>query len=166
MNKTKKLTMVSMLFALALVLSIVENLMPQIHGVIPGIKLGLSNIVVMYTLIFLGPKHAFSIALLKAMFTLMTRGLIAFTLSLCGGVSSILIMLILMKIIREISYVSVSICGSVTHNIMQLVLAVFITGSKLTIAYFPILLISGIAMGVVTGTILCAVMPYFKKFNY
>lgn len=163
---TKKLTLLAMLFALALVLSFVESAIPPITGLIPGIKLGLSNIVVMYAVFCLGSGYAAAIALLKSAFVLMTRGLIAAVLSLGGGLCSTGIMVLLLIIFKDkISYTAISICGSIAHNIVQLVIAVFITQTKLTVLYLPILLVSGVFMGTVTGTTLRVVMPYLEKLN-
>lgn len=163
---TKKLTTLAMLFALALVLSFVESTIPPITGMIPGIKLGLSNIVVMYTVFCMNGKYAIVLAILKSAFVLMTRGLVAASLSICGGLASVLIMVVLIVTLRDkISYIAVSICASITHNLVQLALAMFITGTALTALYLPILLVSGIGMGLVTGTTLKVVMPYFEKLN-
>lgn len=164
--KTQKLTLLAMLFAMALILSYVESTIPPVTGLIPGIKLGLSNIVVMYAVFCLGSGYALTIALLKSTFVLMMRGLIAAALSLSGGLCSVVVMVLLLLLFKErISYIAVSICGSVSHNMVQLCLAVFITGTKMTVLYLPILLVSGIFMGIVTGTTLKVVMPYLEKLK-
>lgn len=117
-KKTKKLVLTALFFALALVLSLIENSLPPIPIAVPGLKLGLSNIVVMYTLFFLGKASAFSVAVLKAGFAVFTRGVIAGFLSLCGGLFSIGIMLILMLFFKEkISYLILSISGAIFHNL-------------------------------------------------
>ncbi|MBQ5850738.1 MAG: Gx transporter family protein, partial [Lachnospiraceae bacterium] len=142
---TKKLTLLAMLFAMALVLSYVENSIPPITGLIPGIKLGLSNIVVMYGVFCIDSGSAIYIALMKSGFVLITRGITSATLSLCGGLGSVLIMIILLIIFKEkISYTAISICASITHNLVQLVIAMFITGTKMTAVYLPVLIASGI----------------------
>ena len=66
MDKTRRLALTSLLFAMALILSIVENSLPPILVTVPGVKFGLSNIAVMYALFFLRKKEAFSIAILKS----------------------------------------------------------------------------------------------------
>lgn len=163
---TKKITLLAMLFAMALILSFIEHTIPPVTGLIPGIKLGLSNIVVMYTVFCMGSRYAICIAALKSTFVFLTRGLIAACLSISGGLCSVGIMILLLLIFRDkISYIAISICGSITHNIVQLALAMFITGTKMTVLYLPILLVSGVFMGIATGTTLKVVMPYFEKLN-
>lgn len=163
---TKKITTMAMLFALALILSFVESSIPPVTGLIPGIKLGLSNIVVMYAFFAMNAKYAVCISVLKSTFVLTTRGLIAAALSISGGICSIVIMMILVYIFKDnISYIAVSMCAGVTHNIVQLALAVFITGTVMTVAYLPILVVSGMLMGLVTGTTLKVVMPYLERIN-
>lgn len=164
--KTRRLTTMALLLALALILSALESMIPPITGMIPGIKMGLSNIVVMYTLLFLGLPSALLLAVMKALFVLSSRGLLAAALSLCGGVSSILVMFVLMQLKKaNFSYIFLSICGATTHNIVQLGLAVCLTGSVFAAAYLPVLVIAGVAMGIVTGTILRTTYPLLASLD-
>jgi len=165
-NKTKSLVLMALLFALALVLSIVENLLPPVVPSVPGVKFGLSNIAVMYALFFLRKRQAFLIALLKALFAAVTRGVIAGILSLSGGVLSLAAMILLMLLFGErISYLLISVAGSIFHNIGQLVAVAFIYTSIYTFAYFPVLLISGLAAGTATATLLRLIIPALKKLG-
>ena len=164
--KTRKLTTMAMLFALALILSALESMIPPITGMIPGIKMGLSNIVVMYTLFFLGLSYAALLAVMKSIFILSIRGLVSAMLSFSGGLASVLVIFCLTQCQKaDFSYVFLSICGAVTHNILQLGLAVLITGSVFTAAYLPILVIAGVMMGIMTGTILRILAPFFSAFQ-
>ena len=88
-GKAKRLALTAMLFAVAVVLSIVEGMAPALLPV-PGARFGLSNIAVMYALFFLKKQDAFWIALLKGLFAALTRGAVAGILSGFGGVCSIL----------------------------------------------------------------------------
>lgn len=164
MNKTHMLVLTSLLFAAALVLAIVENMLPPLPIAVPGVKFGLSNIAVMYALFFLGKKQAYAIGILKAGFVFMTRGGIAGLLSLSGGVLSITVMILLMLLFRtRITYLIISIFGAVFHNVGQfIVITVIYTGMNMW-AYFPVLLISGLAAGIVTSTLLKFIMPAFKR---
>lgn len=162
----KKLTQPALLFAVAVVLMAVESAIPPIPTLPPGVKLGLSNIVVMYCLFYLGKKQAFLILLLKSMFALLTRGVIAFILSFCGGIFSIIIMILLFQLKKsEISYIIVSVCASCSHNIAQLVVSSILLNSSAVFYYSPILIISGVIMGVVTGIILKVTIPAIKRLN-
>lgn len=165
-NKTYKLVLTAILFAFALVLSLVENALPPVPILIPGVKLGLSNIIVMFSLFFVGKSQAFSIAVLKAFFVFLTRGFTASFLSLCGGVLSIIVMLLLIIIFKEkISYLILGICGAIFHNIGQL-LAISILYSTITLwAYIPLLIISGVIAGIATSALLKLVLPAFEKIS-
>ena len=87
-----------MLFALAIALSYLESLVSPLLGLMPAIKLGLSNIVVMYALLFLRTRTALLLVVLKALFAFLTRGATAGFLSLCGGALSLAVMLVLLQL--------------------------------------------------------------------
>ena len=164
MPKTKLLVLTALLFAVALVLSIVENSLPTLPNLVPGVKLGLSNIAVMYALFFLDKKPAFTIATLKAGFVLITRGPIAGLLSFCGGMLSLVIMSILLIIFKDkISYFVLSIFGSVFHNVGQFVAISLIYTNMYLWVYLPFLLIAGVIAGMATSTLLRFIMPAFKR---
>lgn len=166
LNKTKSLVLTGLLFAIAVVLSAVENSFPPIVFVVPGIKLGLSNVAVMYALFFLNKRQAFTIAILKAMFVFLIRGIVASLLSLTGGILSLLIMSILIMIFKEkISYLIISIFGAVFHNIGQLVAISFIFTSVYIWAYLPVLLFTGVLAGIATSALLKFILPAFKKLG-
>ncbi|SHI17652.1 heptaprenyl diphosphate synthase [Sporobacter termitidis DSM 10068] len=163
---TYSLTLLSLLFALSIALTAVEYMIPPIPLLPPGVKLGLSNIVTMYCLFFLGKKSAFTIVVLKSGFVFLIRGFTSFALSLSGGVLSALVMLLLLAASnRRISYLVISIAGAITHNIGQLIAASFLLGTGMVMAYFPLLLVSGVIMGNVTGALLRLVMPAFHTMN-
>jgi heptaprenyl diphosphate synthase len=164
LNKTQMLVLTSLIFAAALVLAIVENMLPPLPIAVPGVKFGLSNIAVMYALFFLGKKQAYTIGILKSVFVFVTRGGIAGLLSLSGGILSITVMILLMFLFRnKITYLIISIFGAVFHNVGQfIVITVIYTGMNMW-AYFPVLLISGLAAGIVTSTLLKFIMPAFNR---
>jgi heptaprenyl diphosphate synthase len=164
LSKTQSMVLASMIFAVALVLSIVESILPPLPIAVPGVKFGLSNIAVMYALFFLGWKQAYLIAVLKGGFVFITRGIIAGALSLSGGILSVTVMLLLLLLFREkISYLSISIFGAVSHNVGQfLVIILLYTGMNIW-PYFPILLVSGVIAGIVTSTLLRFILPAFKR---
>ena len=166
MSKTKKIVLTSILFAIALILSIVENFLPTVPIPVPGIKFGLANIVVMYTLFFIGKSSAFSIVVLKALFVFITRGVVAGFLSLTGGTFSILIMIILLSLFKDkISYLILSIFGAIFHNIGQFTaISLIYTGINLWF-YLPPLLIFGVIAGLVTSIILRFILPALKSFG-
>ena len=164
LNKTQQLVLAGLIFATALVLSIVENMLPPLPIAVPGIKFGLSNIAVMYAMFFLGKKQAYTIAVLKAMFVFISRGIIAASLSLFGGVLSITIMVLLLWIFKEkITYLVISIFGAVFHNVGQFIVIILIYTGMNIWAYFPVLLVSGVIAGIVTATLLRFILPAFNR---
>lgn len=164
LNRTQMLVLTSLIFAAALVLSIVENMLPPLPIAVPGVKFGLSNIAVMYALFFLGKKQAYTIGILKAAFVFITRGGIAGLLSLSGGLLSITVMVLLMALFRErITYLILSIFGAVSHNVGQFIVIMLIYTGMNMWAFLPVLLISGLAAGIVTSTLLKFIMPAFQR---
>ncbi|HML36885.1 MAG TPA: Gx transporter family protein [Bacillota bacterium] len=164
LNKTQMLVLTSLMFAAALVLAIVENMLPPLPIAVPGVKFGLSNIAVMYALFFLGKKQAYTIGILKSVFVFVTRGGIAGLLSLSGGILSITAMILLMVIFRgKVSYLIISIFGAIFHNIGQFIVITIIYAGMNMWAYLPVLLVSGLAAGIVTSTLLKFIMPAFQR---
>lgn len=160
----RHITLMAMLFATAIVLSIVESYIPIPQ--FPGVKLGLSNIVVMYALFFMYKTDALLIVVLKSVFALLTRGFTSGLVSFSGGCMSIIIMILLLWIFREkITYLAVSIAGAIFHNIGQFIAASLLMSTPLW-AYLPILLISGIVTGIITSVILIITLPVIKNIKY
>jgi heptaprenyl diphosphate synthase len=164
-QKLIRLVLTGLLFAATVVLTIVEDFL-QLPTPAPFVKIGLSNIVVMYTLFFLGKREAYLVGVLKALFVFITRGMVAGILSLGGGVLSITVMVLLMIVFKEhISYFILSIAGAVFHNLGQLAAVSLLYTNMLFIVHLPILLISGVVAGTVTATLLRVFLPAFKKLG-
>ncbi len=162
----RHMVFLGLLLAMASALSFLEGLIPPLPAMPPGVKLGLSNIVTMYTLFFMGPLPALTVTVLKSGFVLLTRGLTAAALSVTGGLFSLLVMLLLLAVgKRRISYFIVSVFGAVFHNLGQLAAASLFTGTTLIFAYVPVLIVSGVVMGVVTGTVLKIVLPALERLQ-
>lgn len=161
---TRRLTMLAMLLAIMMALSAVEHMLPALPMLPPNLRLGLANIVSMYTLFFLGKRPAFLLAFLKSAFVLLTRGVIAGALSLCGGFLSLLVIIVMDLISKKrFSMLILSISGAIAHNLGQLNMASVLLGTNMVFGYFPVLIISGIVMGSITGTLLRVVMPLFHR---
>lgn len=163
-NKIKLTVFTGLLFAIALVLSLIENLFPMIPVAVPGIKFGLSNVAVMYAVFFLGAKSAYMIAVLKSLFVFITRGMIASTLSLAGGLLSITAMLFIIVLLKEkVSYFGISIIGAVSHNIGQFLVVMLFYVSINMWAYLPVLLVFGVIAGILTAALLRIILPAIKR---
>lgn len=162
----RNITHLGLLFAMSIVLMVVEWSIPPIVGLPPGIKLGLSNIIVMYCLFYLPKKNVFVILILKSLFIFITRGPISSLMSFSGGLASILIVILVLSLKKlSLSFIMVSILGAIFHNIGQLLIATFLIGSDLVILYSPILILSGVFMGILTGNIISFVLPAIRRLK-
>lgn len=148
--KTRKLTLYALLLALALILSYLESLVPLSFAV-PGIKMGLPNIVIVFALYKLGFKAAGSISLLRVILVSILFGnVMTMIYSLAGAVLSIIMMWLLKKSGR-FSAVGVSVAGALGHNAGQVLTAMLILETGGLIYYLPALCVSGAVAGVCIG---------------
>lgn len=151
-----------MFLALSLIFSYVETLIPISFG-IPGIKLGLANIVTVTALYYAGTKEAFVLAILRNILTGFLFGnLFAIFYSIAGSCFSILIMHPLKKR-GSFSVIGVSIAGGVFHNIGQLLVAMLVVESLSISYYMPVLLTAGILTGAVIGLLVQRLQRYLQK---
>lgn len=149
---SEKVAKNSIMITLCLVLSYIEVLIP-FNFAIPGVKLGLSNIVVLYALYNMDIKTAFFVNLIRILVTgLLFSNPITMIYSATGGIFSFFGM-ILIKKVKILSVISVSVTGAVFHNIGQIVSAYFLLGSAKIIYYLPVLLILALLTGFFTGYI-------------
>ena len=156
---SRKISNIAMLSALAIIFGYIESLFPA--SPIPGIKLGISNIVILIALYRMNFGSAFFIMLIKVLVTsLLFSGLNVFIYSFSGGVFSILIMHFSKPIFSKIG---VSMEGGVFHNIGQLLTASVMMQTSAVFVYTPYLLISGIIVGFVTGNVSSIILKRFDK---
>ncbi len=140
----------AVLTALAMIFSYIEAILPFNFG-IPGIKLGLSNLVVLVALYSLGAGYAFAINLTRIVLSgLLFSGVSAMLYSLSGGLLSFAVMLLLSKT-DLFSPAGVSMAGGVSHNIGQVTMAALVTETVKIYLYLPVLLISGTVTGLFLG---------------
>ena len=157
---TKRITLDAVLTATALVIFIVELQFPEIVPV-PGVKPGLANIITLIAMFRLGPADAFAILIARILLGSMFSGrIISVIYSLAGGLLCFLVTLLLKKIVSEKQIWVCGILGAVSHNIGQILTAVLITRTPELFGYFPILMVSGILTGALTGGVATFV---FKK---
>ena len=150
--KTQKLTVMALTTAIALVLSFIESQIPAFVAV-PGVKMGLANIAIVYALYRLGWKEAAIISLIRVVLVSLLFGSAAsFLYSLAGAVLSLLGMALLKKT-GKFTEIVVSVAGGVLHNIGQIAMASIILETDARRYYLPFLLVSGILAGVVIGLI-------------
>ena len=149
MKKTKRLVLLAMLTAVAMILSYVESLLPSVG--IPGVKMGLANIAVIFALFRFSWKEAAALSLVRVVLVSLLFGSVgAMLYSLAGAVLSLAVMALLCRIDR-FSTVGISVAGGVAHNAGQILMAMLILQTKQLLGYLPVLAVSGIAGGVLTG---------------
>jgi heptaprenyl diphosphate synthase len=161
--ETKKFMRLSMLLALSVVLNIIENMVPLFNGAIPGVKLGLANIVILFVLYQYGFKEAISLSLTRVfLVSILHTGLfsVAFFLSLAGAILSIIAMGLTKK--TKLSIVGVSVVGSLFHSLGQVIVVSFFIGSISAFNYLPIICLFAIPTGIITGILSKELIKYFK----
>lgn len=162
-NKILFIANTAMLSAVAIALSIVEAMLPQVSVLPPGAKLGLSNIAVMLGGDAVGFSSALFIAFIKSVFAGVTRGFTAFLMSFSGGMLATVVMLILLRFSsKKIGYLGIGICGAVTHNLAQLTVSSLLT-TEAVFVYLPALMIISVATGALTGTVLGLIIPHYRR---
>lgn len=158
-----KAALCSVLISLALIFSYIEMLIPFNFGV-PGIKLGLSNLIIVIVIYRLGAGFALSVNLMRIFLSgLLFGGISPMIYSLAGGLASFAVMFILFKI-DLFSPVGVSMAGGVMHNAGQLTVAALIVETSKIYLYMPVLLISGMTTGILLG-IISALLLKRLKYN-
>lgn len=162
MNKNRKLANMAMLVALAMIFSYVESLIPINFG-IPGMKLGVANLVTVTGLYFLELPEVFLVVVMRILLTdfLFGNGM-SIIYSLAGGILSFLVMA-LMKRLKGFSVAGVSIAGGVSHNIGQIIVASIVVENLKLVYYLPALLIAGTVTGFVMGMISKKLLPIVKR---
>ena len=138
--------------ALALIFSYVETLIP-IHIGIPGVKLGLANLIVVIALYRMGVREAYVLSVVRVILAGFLFGnLFAILYSLAGGLLSFTVIVFLKKT-EKFSVLGVSMAGAVFHNIGQLIMAAIVLESLSITYYLPVLMISGIVTGLLIGIV-------------
>ena len=152
-NKTdwkKKTAYIGILLALALICSYVESLIPFSFG-IPGVKLGLTNLVIVMALYCIGTREAVLISVLRILVSGFLFGnLFSILYSLAGALLSFLVMWGLKKT-KKLKCVTVSMAGGIFHNIGQILVAAAVVENFSVLYYVPILLVSGLITGLLIG---------------
>jgi len=165
MNKqTKRLTIYGILIALALVLSYVESLVPAFFAV-PGMKLGLTNVVVVIALYKMDVKSAVIINFVRiALVAVMFSNGTSFFYSLAGGILSMLVMIVL-KLTGKVQMATVSSFGGIFHNVGQIIMAIILLGTTAIGYYLAILWFVGLITGLIIGVIAAEVVKRLPDFE-
>lgn len=151
-QQIRRLALCACLTALALALSYAERMIPLgLLIPLPGIKLGLANVVTLFALCYLGPGEALTILLARCFLgSLFAGSLSGLIFSVAGGLLAMLVMWIAVRGHR-LSVYGVSICGAAAHNIGQICAGIWVMGTWTVLSYLPLLLLVSVASGALTG---------------
>lgn len=159
---TKRITEFGLLLAVSLVLAYLESLLP-VMIMVPGVKLGLANIVIMLVLYRSGYKNAFLLMSLRvAMAGILFSGIAGILYSFSGGLLSIIVMQIA-KRCPFFSAIGVSMLGAVFHNVGQIVMALLVMENARILYYFPVLCFTGVVSGFLTGYLSYILFSQYNK---
>lgn len=148
----KKVAFLGVFLALALIFSYIETWIPNVFGV-PGIKLGLANIVIIILLFRFGTKEAYGISVARVILAGFLFGNLASILyGLAGAMLSLTVMLLLKKT-GKFKVITVSAVGGICHNVGQLIVAILVLENYRISYYLPVLLISGLVTGILIGIV-------------
>lgn len=158
----KKTVVLGFLLAVSMILSYIESILPFSVG-IPGIKLGLPNLVVVLLLYAYGGREALGVNVMRIVLTGFLFGnLFSVVYAMAGALCSFGIMLLLRKLGR-FSIVGVSVGGGIFHNIGQILVAVFTVETFAPAFYLPFLLIAGVITGLLIGIVSARTLPYMER---
>jgi len=166
MTNTRKMVFLSLLVSQALVLHIIESMIP-VPFITPGAKLGLANIVTVVSLYSFGEKETLLIIIVRLILSSMFGGSLSSLLySAAGALFSFTIMLTIKRLGRDnVSLIGVSTAGSVFHNIGQITMAALIIENISISLYLPILTVSGVGTGFFVGLTSRYILNHLKKIN-
>lgn len=151
-DRTRRLTTFALLASLAMILSFIESRIPAFVA-IPGVKIGLANIAVLFALYRLGIKEAIVVSVIRIIAISMLFGTPMSAIYSLGGALVSFTVMILLKRLTPASEVSVSVAGAVGHNIGQIAVACILLETNVVIYYLPFLFLSGTIAGVVIGIV-------------
>lgn len=161
---TKRIAYCAMLIALAMIFGYVEALIPLSFS-IPGIKLGLANLVIVVALYMIPANQVFFVQLARIVLVSFLFGNMSMMLySLSGGILSFFVMCLLQHK-KDFSIIGVSIAGGVSHNIGQLMIASLVVQNIWLAYYLPVLMIAGLVTGFLIGILAHKILPLVAKFD-
>ena len=165
MKQARTITQSAILIALALALSYTERFIPlQLLIPLPGVKLGLANVVTLVALYMLGWKQILPVVLIRCVLGSFFGSLTGLLFSLTGGILSLAIMT-LCKRLPVFSIYGISIMGAAAHNIGQILAAIVLMNSVYVCAYLPYLLLIGICTGMATGAACAGILRAFTAVS-
>ena len=161
---TRKLIFLSLMVSIGIVLSIVESAISQFFFIIPGVKLGLANVVTLVVLYLYGRKEAFIVLIIRVFLVgLIYSGLFGttFWISLSGGLVAITVMLLMS--LTKLSIYSVSVSGSLMHMVGQIVAAIILLNTETLLYYLPFMIMLSVPTGIITAFLSKKIIANLKQ---
>lgn len=164
---TRRIAILALFVAFALIMFLIENLFPSVFPFAPGAKLGLGNIFVLLALLMFGFPEAVLVLVSKCIISMLFYGnFFSILYSFVGGGTSLIAMWLVMKIFfPKVSIIGISIIGGVIHNLGQLIVASFVINSFTIFYYFPLLAIAGTLAGIVVGLLIFAISKRVTRLS-
>lgn len=163
--RTGRITMLGLLTTIALTIFMIESALPALAP-IPGIKLGLANIVTLFILIRFQVRDAILVLFIRIILASVFAGqMVSFLYSICGGVLCLAVMALVNRVLDKKFIFLTSVFGAIAHNIGQILAAYFVLGMSGVFVYVPFLIISGVVTGLFTGVICYYADRYIPRFE-
>ena len=160
--KIRKLVFIAIMISISVVLSIVETLISGLIFIVPGVKLGLANVITLIILVTLGEKEAFLVVITRIMIVALTySGFFtpSFWISLSGGMLAILAMILIKK--TKLSIYSISVFGSLMHMVGQIIAAMVVSNTETLIYLLPYMIALSIPTGIITAFLANKIVSQF-----
>lgn len=165
-SKIKKLSFLSIMTAFALVLSYLEFLLPPVYAAVPGVKIGLPNVIIIFLLYKFSLREAAFVSLVRIfLVTLLFGNAMTLLYSVAGAVLSLAVMFVFKKL-KFFSMVGISVLGAVFHNVGQIIVAALVLKTAEIGFYMPILTVSGILAGIAVGLISVILLKKTEKIKF
>lgn len=163
--RTRRITMLGLLTTIALTIFMIESALPALSP-IPGIKLGLANIVTLFILLRFQVRDAVLVLFIRIILASVFAGqMVSFLYSICGGVLCLAVMALVNRLLDKKFIFLTSVFGAIAHNIGQVLAAYFVLGMSGVFVYVPFLLLSGVVTGLFTGVICYYADRYIPRFE-
>lgn len=164
LNKSESVAYIGLFSAFAIIISYIEALIPINIG-IPGIKLGLPNIVIVLAIYLIDNKAGIIINIIRVLVVgILFGNAFSIIFSMAGALVSYVVMIFIKKI-KNMSMLRVSVCGGVTHNVAQLIMAAFVADTYNISYYMPFMIIGGLITGVIIGIIAMLIYNRCRNIN-
>lgn len=162
--KIRKLVFISIMISISVVLSIIESTISGLIFLIPGVKLGLANVITLIVLMTLGEKDAFIVVMIRLLIVALTySGLFSnsFWISLSGGLLAIVSMILIKK--TKLSVYSISVFGSLMHMVGQIAAAIVVSNTQTLIYILPYMIALSVPTGIITAFLAKKIITNFKE---